>query len=264
MQQHPGVETLLGSYMSDVAGAVSAGLAAAGAGASGMVAEQRSGLRPVHGIPSGYYGALSDAISRSHTPLGVNPMPANRHRFRDNKRSTSPRRKGSGTPPNPLRTHSNLPQTQQDDDIYDDELEQRFLKLENMQRSTAQFVALDHRAITSITEQINKIMVQYEANIDGLMKKTDGINNGLTLHVLNPIQRLHESSVEQNERIKSTQNVVVEHQRQLSELMTIALDIQRRVNQPPAQPRDNVQANPWTAETTHNVPSPTIVRDVVA
>ena len=264
MQQQPGVDSLFGSYMSDVAGAVSAGLAAAGAGASGMVAEQRSGSRQVHGIPSGYYGALSDAISRSHTPLGVNPMPASRHRFRDNRRSTSPRRKSSGTPPNPLRAHASLPQMQQDDEIYDDEIEQRFLKLENMQRSTAQFVALDHRAISAITEQINKIMTQYETNIDGLMKKTDGINNGLVQHVLSPIQRLHEASVEQNERIKCTQNVVIEHQRQLAELMTIARDIQQRVNQPPAQPRDNVQANPWTADTMKTVPSPTAARDFVA
>ena len=72
------VDAMFGSYMSDVAGAVSAGLTAAGAGASGMVAEQVTAMRrgQTTGIPSGYYGALSEAFSRSHTPTGANPMPA--------------------------------------------------------------------------------------------------------------------------------------------------------------------------------------------
>ena len=104
---------------------------------------------------------------------------------------------------------------QYDEDEENELLEQRFLRLENLQRSTAQFVALDHRAITAITEQINKIMTQYDGNIHDLMNKTDTITSGLNDHVLQPISELKQVANVQHEMIRQTQNVVLDHKAKL-------------------------------------------------
>ena len=101
---HSPVSGMFGAFMQDMSNHVGAGLAAAGAGASGMVAEHRSGHGAKTGIRSDFYGELSHAFSRSCTPP-ANPQPPYRHRVRDGTvRSTSPRRSGpGGGPPNPLR-----------------------------------------------------------------------------------------------------------------------------------------------------------------
>ena len=238
---HDVADQYMDAYLADVHQAVGGG---AGAGASGMVAERvaaMNGMGESSRIPSGFYGGLAEAFSRSQTPPN-NPIPSQRHRFRGERRSTSPRRASLGTPPNPMRAHSNLPQLQYEEDMYNEDLERRFLKLENLQRSTAQFVAMDHRAITAVSEQINHIMTKTDANMSELMSKTDGIMSGLAGHVLVPIQQLKDASVEQYERIKMTQIVVEEHQRQLAELMAVARDIQVRVTQAPPIIQ---QSQPW-------------------